>query len=149
MAFVPCASPLYTSRHGSPARPAEYVGHSGVLIESEWRSSSGELLKGAERERLRWKNVLRFQSVPSILQAVKLGAGVSPDIPMIYALPEIEAGRLVPVMKGWRRPPLECPLVTNPHSGSLARVRTFRAWLLERLRETFSGYEKALEAVLS
>lgn len=35
---------------------------------------------------------------------MKLGAGISPDIPMIYALPEIEVSRLVPVMKGWQRP---------------------------------------------
>lgn len=149
MWFVPCASPLYIRRHGAPERPSDCARHRGILIESPGRRSAGSLSRGGRSEALSWKSVLRFQNVPSILQAVKLGAGISPDLPVIYFLPELRAGALEPVMRGWGRSPLECLMITNPSSQDLLRVRLFRDWFANRMSGIYEDYERIARGVLA
>ncbi len=84
------------------------------------------------------------QIVPSILRALKLGAGITPDLPMIYCLDEFRTGALVPVMQGRSRTSLPCFVVTNEQTMELRRVRVFRDYLVGELRKIFRSYgEKA------
>ncbi len=128
MHFLACASPLYLARFGTPASPEDCASHTGLLLESDTRTSVAELVNGSRRAPVLWQRTMRFQNLASALQAAKLGAGILPDLPAIYLIDAGAPRTLVPVMPGWSRPPLPCFMLVNPQSAELARVRLFADW---------------------
>ncbi len=134
MHFVACASPLYLARCGAPASPEDCAAHTGLLLESDTRTSVTELVNGSRREPVLWQRTMRFQNLPAALQAARLGAGILPDLPAIYLKDARTPRTLEPVMPGWSRPPLPCFMIINPQSAELARVRLFADWFIARCR---------------
>ncbi len=128
-----CASPAYVARKGSPKKPADLAQHDCLLFgvrpgSSEWRLVDEE----GHTERVRVHGRIKASDVRVLYQAALDGVGVA-RLPSFMAAPELEAGRLVPVMDGWATEPMPLYVVYPSNSGQPAKVQTFVDLLLERL----------------
>lgn len=135
MHFVACCSPLYAARCGIPDAPKDCTRHTGLLLQSEARTSVTELVHGSDRRPVPWQRTMRFQNLISALQSARLGAGILPDLPRIYLRDPQQTKTLIPVMPRWERPPLPCYLIINPQSAGLARIQLFAQWLAPKCRQ--------------
>lgn len=138
MPFIPCASPLYLQRHGTPMHPNELCRHTGILIDTPSRVSTETLQKGEEIVTLHWNNTLRFNSLVSAKSAVMLGAGIVPDMPLYHATEAFQNRRLIPILPGWRRKHASCFVCATEGAWTKHRIRVFVEWLAERERQTLS-----------
>ena len=59
---------------------------------------------------------------------------------------DLAEGKLVPILPGWSRPPVECYIVTNRDAWHMKRVRVFFEWFAAAMRSTFAGYERAVSS---
>lgn len=138
MPFIPCASPLYLQRHGTPMHPNELCRHTGILIDTPSRVSTETLQKGEEIVTLHWNNTLRFNSLVSAKSAAMLGAGIVPDMPLYHATEAFQNRRLIPILPGWRRKHASCFVCATEGAWTKHRIRVFVEWLAERERQTLS-----------
>ena len=72
--------------------------------------------------------------------------GVAADMPLVQIYEDLAEGRLVPILPGWSRPPVECYIVTNRDAWHMKRVRVFFEWFAAAMRSTFAGYERAVSS---
>ena len=86
-------------------------------------------------KQLKWKKSLSFQSLSDLKNACLLGAGIAGDIPLIHCIDELEEGKLVNVLRGWKRPAAGCYLYSTKHFVEYRRVKTFLDWMAEKHRE--------------
>ena len=61
--------------------------------------------------------------------------GIAGDIPLIHCIDELEEGKLVNVLRGWKRPAAGCYLYSTKHFVEYRRVKTFLDWIAEKHRE--------------
>jgi len=55
--------------------------------------------------------------------------GLAVDIPIAHCAEELISGTLVPILDGWRRPTIECFVVTSTEGYGIKRIRTFVDWI--------------------
>lgn len=107
MPFGVAASPAYLRRRGLPENPRQLTNHACI----RFRSGSGALVP--------WRFVRNRRTVevqvdgplianePGIgIHAASDGAGLV-QLPLVYLKPEIDAGRLVPLLKSWAQPQID------------------------------------------
>lgn len=138
MPFIPCASPRYLQRHGTPRHPSELVNHTGVLLQTPSRNSTETLSKGDRTVNLLWKKTLRFNSLISAKNAAVLSAGIVPDMPLFHAHDAFQSKQLVPILSGWRRKSASCFVCATEAAWEKRRVRVFVEWLAERERSSLT-----------
>lgn len=107
MEFIPCCSPSYIKKHGHIVDPSECAVHTGLSYTGGTRTKTQELQNG----------------------------GVAGDIPLIHCIDELEEGKLVNVLRGWKRPAAGCYLYSTKHFVEYRRVKTFLDWMAEKHRE--------------
>lgn len=133
--FIPCASPAYLRRFGTPETPADLVRHTGIVVSTSMRRSAPALRRGDEQVPIEWGRQIVFSSATAAKTAVLLGTGVHINLATLHCCREIEAGALVPILRGWEQPALGLYLYTRPDCLKLARVRLFMRWFRERMIE--------------
>lgn len=138
MPFIPCASPRYLQRNGTPRHPSDLVRHTGVLLQTPSRNSTETLTKGERTVNLLWNKTLRFNSLISAKSAAMLGAGIIPDMPLYHAYEAFRDKQLVPILPGWRRKSASCFVCATEAAWEKRRVRVFVEWLAERERNTLA-----------
>ena len=106
------------------------------------------LYRGDKVAPVEFGTAVRSTDVLAIREAVLAGMGVAVDMPLVQIHEDLLEGRLVPILPGWTRPPVECYIVTNRDAWHLRRVRVFFEWFATAMRETFAGYEKAVSSVV-
>lgn len=89
---------------------------------------------------------MRSTDVLAIREAVLSGMGVAADMPLVQIYEDLAEGKLVPILPGWSRPPVECYIVTNRDAWHMKRVRVFFEWFAAAMRSTFAGYERAVSS---
>ena len=136
--FIPCASPLYLTRFGTPQTPADCPRHKGLLMRLPGRHSVSHLAKDGHYEKLNWQSVSIYNSQLDAVEALVLGSGICPDVSLPYFMDEYRKKRLVPVLPGWRRPSRTVCLYTSSHAYKKKRVRQFLAWFGERYKAYLS-----------
>ncbi|MBV8235668.1 MAG: LysR family transcriptional regulator [Acidimicrobiia bacterium] len=130
-----CASPAYLGRAGQPEHPDDLtrhncLGYSYGQARDEWRFDGPE---GAASVRVR--GTLQANNGDALRAAALRGAGLV-LLPSFIVGADLTAGRLVPVLSGYRVPELGIHAV-YPHSRHLsAKVRSFVDFLVPRYGET-------------
>lgn len=131
--LVCCASPAYLARRGTPRTPDDLSRHDCLTYEFspsrfQWpfRAASGE-----ERV-VRVGGPLHSNNGRMLIALAAAGAGIACEPDFIVA-PEIDAGRLVPILTDWTLPsgPISAVYPSRRHLS--AKVRAFVDFLVERI----------------
>lgn len=146
--YLPVASPDYIRRNGLPVTPENLRTHRGYIYAGPVRQETKVLYRGDKVAPVEFGTAVRSTDVLAIREAVLAGMGVAVDMPLVQIHEDLLEGRLVPILPGWTRPPVECYIVTNRDAWHLRRVRVFFEWFATAMRETFAGYEKAVSSVV-
>lgn len=146
--YLPVASPDYVSRNGLPVTPEHLREHRGYIYSGPVREETKVLYRGEKTAAIEFGTAVRSTDVLAIREAVLAGMGVAVDMPLVQIHEDLVEGRLVPILPGWSRPPVECYIVTNRDAWHLRRVRVFFEWFANAMRETFGGYERSVSSVV-
>ena len=138
-----CRSSGYLASHGMPQDPSDLAGHVIFLRGGRWYPQTQHLERGIERAPLVFKRALVGDAL-TCRQAVLSGAGIALDLAYAVVKSDVEAGNLVPVLRGWHRPqwlPSIVFLATHPQR---ARIEKFVDFFV---REESAALEKRLQEV--
>lgn len=129
-AIVPVAAPAYLDRRGRPADPSDLAGHDGLLTgpgATEWRlCREGREVRVSPRPRMTADESL------VLMNAAAAGLGIA-CLPSWICGPEIERGRLVQVLPGWRAGTVTTTMLMPHRRGQLPGVRAVADFLVQRL----------------
>lgn len=135
MEFIPCCAPSYIKKHGAISDPDQCNDLTGLSYTGGTRTRTQELQNNGVVRQLKWRKSLSFQSLSDLKNACLLGAGIASDLPLIHCIDELEQGKLVNVLAGWKRPAAGCYLYSTRHFTEYRRVSTFLDWMAEKHRE--------------
>lgn len=136
--LVICGAPAYFARHGVPTHPRQLASHNCVLysyaaMQNEW------VLSGPDGQfSVKVGGNLRANNGDFLNQFVLDGGGLmcQPDF-LVRA--EIDAGRLVEVLRDYTSTPLGIFAVYPSRKHLSAKIRTFVDYLAEQLSVTTGG----------
>ena len=143
--FMPCASSGYIRRYGRPAEPEELAEHVGIIVTNGLRQASPMLVKDGHAVPIHFKRLIYFNSASAAKTAALLGTGIHANLPSLHCYRDIEAGTLVPLLKGWEQPSLPLFIYSRPECIKLARVRLF----IRRFREVMYDLHRKCADVIS
>lgn len=146
--YLPLASPAYIAAHGMPFTPEDLRRHTGYVYCGPVREETRELARGGLVQPVDYADTIRSTDVLAIRSAVLNGMGVAVDLPLVQVYEDILAGRLVPILPGWFRAPMECYIVTNRDAWHLKRVRIFLEWYAREMQQLFASFEKAISGIV-
>lgn len=130
-----CAAPAYLARAGVPQAPADLLAHqwigSGQALLLELSGATGTVERLRVEPRAMSNNQLSLQQL--CVAGLGLTLAVRADVE-----DELRSGRLVPVLPGWRGPPIPVWAVTPQRDGQPAKVRHASA-AIERYLLTVPG----------
>lgn len=132
-----CASPAYLAMHGVPGHPADLRKHTIVAttaIAPRAELKSG-LYDGASNDKMRLR--LTVTSHDAAIDAALAGMGIA-CLLLPHVAPLVEAGRLVPVLRGHDPAPLPVQVVHREGKNGSSKVRDFIDLLVARLRANAS-----------
>jgi DNA-binding transcriptional LysR family regulator len=122
------ACPLYLERQGRPETPDQLREHGLVMFSAGTQRRGWTLTPsgGSERDAVRVEGParLRVNNSFAVRDAVLRGLGIG-QLPLLIASDDLAAGRLVPVLTGWR-PPVVPVYAVYPSNRYLSpKVRSF------------------------
>ncbi|MFU0842293.1 MAG: hypothetical protein ACFWTZ_06790 [Burkholderia sp.] len=138
---TPClmlASPAYLQEHGVPRVPQDLCTHTGLeRIGDNFPSSGHILFRGEDRENFIFERNIFSESSISLIDSAVQGQGIIFDIPAELVVDEVSSGKLVQVLPGWHRKPLEKSVYirSSDYEESGGRIAKFTAWLVEEERK--------------
>jgi DNA-binding transcriptional LysR family regulator len=135
MQFVTCASPSYLQRHGEPKHPRDLEnGHHVVsyFVERSGRSYPLTFAQGEEQLEVNGHAIVSVNDGNAYVAAGLAGLGVM-QAPTFMVDAHFAAGRLRPVLSGWRAEVLPLHVVYPPNRHISSRVRVFVDWVAELL----------------
>lgn len=138
------ASPDYLGRHGTPAKPADLLGHNCLLLSGFARQANWPFLVDGQRLLLPVRGSLSCDSADVLLDLALAGCGVIRlgDFLGEAALAE---GRLVALLGDCHDPePAPITALVLPGRQDIPRVRAFLDFLRERLQRGEGGSEQPL-----
>lgn len=129
-----CASPEYLSKEGVPKTPEDLIRHQ-CLGFTNWHNQGGWQLVQRELG-LKTRPVPRFESDngQALLSAAVNGIGII-MMPRELLRPDIEAGRLVELMKDYSPPPRPIYAVYPKERQLAPKLTSFVDFLLQKLRK--------------
>jgi DNA-binding transcriptional LysR family regulator len=134
---VPCASPDYLAKRGTPQVPDDLTGHNCFTYEYVTPRNVWTFRDADGRERpVRISGNLHSNNGDLLAEAAARGAGIVLE-PAFIVGPEVRAGRLVPLLQDFAPPPLPIYAVYPSRKHLSAKVRLFVDFLVER----FAGAE--------
>ncbi|MEX0760204.1 MAG: LysR family transcriptional regulator [Tistlia sp.] len=140
---VICAAPSYLERRGKPTRPEALSAHDCLLYHYQtsgdaWRlrarsPGAGEGGERPERETaVRVRGRLKVNNGDSLREAALAGLGIA-HLPVFIVRPDLEAGRLVPLLEDYEEVADGGVYAVYPASRNLSpKVRVFIDFLTER-----------------
>lgn len=131
--FVTVCSPEYLRHHGRPLHPEELAaGHLAVTFFSPrgGRKYPHHYQRGQERHECVLPCKLAVNESKALLAGCIAGLGIAQMLRFV-AQPHIDAGRLVPILEDWTRPPLPSYIVYPPNRHLSGKVRAFVDWAAE------------------
>ena len=130
---VVCASPDYLRTHGTPATPADLARHACIVysyVGSEWQFQADD----GRTQAVRVRSVLQTNNGDTATAAALAGLGIVWQ-PTFIVGPDLRAGRLVPLLPGYRVPDIDILAVYPSRRHLSAKVRA----MIDFLAEEFSG----------
>jgi DNA-binding transcriptional LysR family regulator len=130
-----CAAPAYLRRHGRPKTPDDLAHHACITYAYSATGNEWPLVDDAGRPHpVRVNSVMQTNNGDTALHAALAGLGIIWQ-PSFLVGPELRAGRLVPVLPGWRVPDIDVLAIYPSRRHLTAKVRT----MIDFLAEAFSG----------
>lgn len=130
------ASPGYISRHPEILTPEQLKSHACLDFLLP-RKGVWNLSKGTGEKTYIKVSTLFAANDPSIVKdMVKMGHGVS-LLPEFLCREDLASGKLIPVLKAWKARSSQLSVVVPAHKEISIRVKTFRDFLVRRLRTEF------------
>ena len=134
---VPCASPDYLKKHGTPQVPEDLARHNCFTYEYVTPRNVWTFRDADSRERpVRVSGNLHSNNGDILAEAAARGAGIVFE-PAFIVGPEVRAGRLVPLLQDFNPAPLPIYAVYSSRKHLSVKVRLFVDFLLEH----FAGAE--------
>lgn len=96
-------APSYATRRGMPSTPAQLAAHDLVQFSGARRRLLWSFVRDGEQQTIEPVARLRVNNNFAVRDAAVDGLGIA-QLPLPLAQPELEAGRLVPVMADWHLP---------------------------------------------
>ncbi len=119
-----CATPAYLARHGTPQHPADLLAHPCLSRPPE-HGGDERVFTGPQGEvRVRPTNAIGANNTEMLRQFALLGMGVG-ILPSYLIDRDLAAGRLVPLLEGYRLPQIEVTIAYPSRLHLPAKVRTF------------------------
>lgn len=146
--YLPVASPDYVMKHGSPMHPRDLKHHTGYIYNGPVRQETRELIRGNTVEPVNFGTSIRSTDILAIRSTLIAGNAIAVDMPLVQIVEDLEAGRLVPILPGWFRPPVECFIATNRDAWHARRVRVFLEWYAREMQKLFESYEKRVSSIV-
>ena len=146
--YLPVASPEYIRRHGMPVFPDNLRTHTGYVYSGPVREETKLLYRAGKAEPVAFGQAVRSTDILAIRQALLDGMGVAVDMPLVQIVEDLKTGRLVPILPGWFRPPVECFMVTSRSGWRSRRVRVFLEWYAKAMQALFASYESDVSAIV-
>ena len=132
--FTTVASPEYLRRFGVPQHPRELEegGHHMVNFFSPrtGRRFTDDVEEDGESIALASNYRIAVNESNAYLAAALAGLGVTQMVTFMAA-PHLASGALVPVLPGWKTPPIPVHVVYPPNRHLSAKVRSFVDWTAE------------------
>lgn len=128
---VPVAAPEYLARCGVPQEPADLARHVVFLRGGRWYPQTQYLERRLERAPLIFDRA-HVGDALTCRQAVVSGAGIALDLAYAVVKADIEAGALVPVLRGWHRPQWLPSIVFPATHPQRARIERFVDFFAEK-----------------
>ncbi len=144
--YLPVASPEYIRKFGMPFTPENLRAHAGYVYNGPVREETKFLRRGGREEAVQFGKSVRSTDILAIRQGVLDGMGVAVDMPLVQIAEDLEEGRLMPILPGWFRPPVECFIVTSKSRWRSRRVRVFFEWYAKAMQKLFASYEERVSA---
>lgn len=143
---IVCAAPAYLAHHAAPRTPKDLRAHNCILFDqpehiNRWpfRRPDGTV------ERLRVQGNARSDSGDALYQLLLSGIGIAWAADFL-ALPDIAAGRLVPLLQGFAVDERTPVFAVYPQRRHLpAKVRAFVDFLVEELGPVPPWYREAAD----
>ncbi|MEJ2411230.1 MAG: LysR family transcriptional regulator [Novosphingobium sp.] len=134
LASVLCASPDYLRNHGPVTHPRELEAHNCLHYEHPENASSWTVSRGDETFEIPVSGNIRSDNIEVVCDAAKAGMGIA-RLPRFIADPEIEAGRLVPVLPDFSMPKRTLFAVYPDRQHKPAKLTAFLDFFIPRLAE--------------
>jgi DNA-binding transcriptional LysR family regulator len=110
MRMVVVAAPSYFRKHAEPKKPQDLIGHNCINLRLATHGGlyAWEFEKGRSELKVRVEGQLTFNATAQMLTAALEGFGIA-YVPLDLAQPQIDKGRLRPVLQDW------CPPFSGYH----------------------------------
>lgn len=129
---LPCASPGYLARRGTPHHPRDLAGHDGLVYTNIPEAQQWRFMDAAgNTESVRVPVRLRANNGDLLLEAAAAGLGIVVT-PTFIAYRAVLEGRLVPLLPGYHLPAVNAYAVYPSRRFLPRRVRTLVEFLGER-----------------
>ena len=142
MPFIACASPLYIKKQGLIRDPDECIKHTGIITINPTRPVTSSLKHLGIIKKLKWASTVSLKHPLAVKTALLLGAGISPDYPLIHCASELQNKSLINVMPGWQRDSISCYVFVREASWAKKRVRVFAQWYAQKSKDEIQSLEK-------
>lgn len=132
--FEAYASPSYVKKHGTPKKPQDLDKHDCLVFSISHDSWTWELQNGNKGATIDVKSRFAANNLASLHRMVLKGQGVG-LLPSFLCTPDVEAGRLVPLLDGWigERSPVS---IVYPKQSFVPRaLRAFADFLAQNISE--------------
>lgn len=136
--YIPAASPVYIAERGVPVAPAELKSHCVLMYCASKECQPLVFSKGSSTESVKVKPALMSTEGRVLCSAALAGEGIVVQ-PMFTIYDDIQAGRLVPVLKEWSLPHVNVNLAFHTRRHQPAKIRLFADYLADQ----FSRHEFA------
>ena len=135
-----CATPTYLQKHGAPVRPEQLQDHPSLSLPSEYGGDERVFtsLDGSGDVRMRPTNAIVANNTEMLRQFALLGMGVA-ILPSYLIGRDLERGRLVRLLGGYRLPQVEVTIAYPSRHHLPAKVRTFIDHLVEHFSQMSSN----------
>lgn len=128
-----CASPAYLNKHGTPTKPEDLKDHE-CLGFTNWRSQSGwKVVEKALTNQGMSRSRFDSNNGQALRQAALKGIGII-LMPKVLLAPDIQAGRLVEVLKEFTPPSRPVNAVYPKERQTTPKLASFVDYLAEHLK---------------
>lgn len=127
------ASPAYLKARGIPKTPADLASHDCIFGPGNFGRDSWTFTKNGTETSVDVRGRIHTDSGPGAFASVMAGLGIA-MASTVMAGPEIKAGSLVPLLRGYRLEPVEVHAIFPGGRRPSAKVRALVDFLIQELK---------------
>jgi DNA-binding transcriptional LysR family regulator len=127
------ASPGYLKAHGTPKTPADLAAHDCIFGPGNFGRESWSFSRNGAETSVDVRGRIHTNSGPGVFASVMSGLGIA-MVSTAMAGPEIKQGLLLPLLRGYKLPPVEVHAVFPGGPRPSTKVRALVDYLAEELR---------------